>query len=419
MSRRAKPAPKQKATITELANETPPVAKASHATGEILDRIKKCLDRANHVNANESEARAAMKIATRLMSQHSVSQAELIDKEEPNERDERGGLSLVKITSSREGGRIIKWTWAKDLASAVATLFDCDAFSTQSDQCLEWTFFGIAEHTVFAAMSFEMAHNLILDWADVFTTVQGRNSYCLGVASGLDRLARDERLHMENAVRENEQRGTAARMREGELERLKAIARLNDQFSSQTKEESFLEDASEEKYEGFIDLDDGSDHDGDDETLVVNANYLEQHAVMPELTGDFEADMAAVMREVKSELKQEQLKQEYDDDEDVDLSALYRPASSSQAPIKTEAPVKLENECTPSLQWSSRTQLARFRENTAAIEEGVLRAQGIKLKKAKKRTRSVKDLAAYHKGKQDSKKINMRVATIEDGRSST
>lgn len=53
--------------------------------------------------------------------------------------------------------------------------------------------------------------------------------------------------------------------------------------------------------------------------------------------------------EVKSESKQEQLKQEYDDGEDADLSTLYSPASSSQPQIENVALVTLERECQPSL----------------------------------------------------------------------
>ena len=76
-------------------------------------------------------------------------------------------------------------------------------------------------------------------------------------------------------------------------------------------EESFLKDFFEKHDEDFVNLDSGPDNDGDNETLVANANHLEQHSVMPELAGDLEADMADVMREeVTSELKQEQLKQE-------------------------------------------------------------------------------------------------------------
>ena len=373
------------------------------------------------MNANEAEARAAMKIATRLMSQHSVTQAELIDNEKVNEREKRGGFSLVKITHSREGGRALNWTWAEEVVSAVTELFDCDAFSSQSDQCVAWSFYGIAEHTVFAAMSFEMIHNLILDWADAYSTVQARNSYCLGVANGLDRLAKKERFNMEKDAWRNEQKAMATRRRKEEPERQKTLARLNDRQSSPITAESFFEDSSVERSEADIDRGGGFDnYDDDDETLDANAGHLEQHAAsMPELTGDLEADMAAVISaEVKSELKQEHLKQEDDEDTNTSLPALHNLVSSSQPHIKTEAPIKLVDECKSSLQSSSRTQLARFRENTAAIEADVLRAQGIRLYKQLKRKRSVKDYAAYQHGQHDSKRIDLRVATIEEGRSS-
>lgn len=171
MSRCAKSAPQQEATAMEFARDTPPVARASNTAGEILDRIKKCLDRAKHVDANESEARAAMNAATRLMSQQSGTQAELIDNEKAIEREKRCGISQVKITAPREGGRPVNWTWATKLVAAISKLFDCGAFCTQSDQGLEWTFYGIAEHTVLAAMSFRIVHNLILEWANTFATV--------------------------------------------------------------------------------------------------------------------------------------------------------------------------------------------------------------------------------------------------------
>jgi hypothetical protein len=39
----------------------------------IIRRIKKCLDRANHPNTAEAEAKAAFHLASRLMGQHNVS----------------------------------------------------------------------------------------------------------------------------------------------------------------------------------------------------------------------------------------------------------------------------------------------------------------------------------------------------------
>lgn len=59
-----------KASIKELA-ETGTVSSSSvHDLDDgILQRIKKCLDRANHPNTAEAEAKAAFHLASRLMGQ--------------------------------------------------------------------------------------------------------------------------------------------------------------------------------------------------------------------------------------------------------------------------------------------------------------------------------------------------------------
>ena len=46
---------------------------------------------------------------------------------------------------------------------------------------LELTFYGIAENTVAAAISFEMAYNLIAEWARPYKGVGSKNGYSLGV----------------------------------------------------------------------------------------------------------------------------------------------------------------------------------------------------------------------------------------------
>ncbi|MDI1486650.1 MAG: hypothetical protein OHK93_005882 [Ramalina farinacea] len=183
-------------------------------------------------------------------------------------------------------------------------------------------------------------------------------------------------------------------------------------------EESSLEDSDYEQNDDRRDIPNDDGDDDENETLVANANYHDA-ASMQGLTGDLEADVAAIMREeVKSELNREEWIQEDDDFEDVNLSALHSSASSSEADVKTGAPVKWGSEREPSLHWSSMTQLVRLRQNAAITGEDVLRIQGIKQKEASKRRRTVKDLAAYRKGKQDGKWMKMRVAIIEEGRAS-
>ena len=60
---------KDKGTGTSTANET------------ILERIAKCLARGNHESTPENEAKAALHMASRLMKQHNVTQAEMLARE--------------------------------------------------------------------------------------------------------------------------------------------------------------------------------------------------------------------------------------------------------------------------------------------------------------------------------------------------
>jgi len=133
----------------------------------ILDRIKKCFQRAKHPNTPESEAQAAWRMASRLMAQYNVTQADLLDRT-TNDHDYAalGGQSVVDITSTKGSeARVISQTWVHDVAIAMTIFFDCRTYSTRRLASVEWTFYGIAANTVAAAIAFEMAHNLTLEWA--------------------------------------------------------------------------------------------------------------------------------------------------------------------------------------------------------------------------------------------------------------
>lgn len=67
-----------KASIKELA-ETGTIRARSSTSGVddgIIQRIRKCLERANHPNTAEAEAKVAFYLASRLMGQYNLSQAE-------------------------------------------------------------------------------------------------------------------------------------------------------------------------------------------------------------------------------------------------------------------------------------------------------------------------------------------------------
>lgn len=90
----------------------------------VLEKIRKALARAQHENANEGEAKNAMRQAQTLMSRINVSQADLMEKESVEERQKRAGMSTVIIRTASGKVPQVK-TWVNNLMSAMKEYFDC------------------------------------------------------------------------------------------------------------------------------------------------------------------------------------------------------------------------------------------------------------------------------------------------------
>ena len=165
MSFRRTPLKTQKAVIGLLADTERSSNRLSHVSQDVIQRVQKCYARATHQNANEAESRAAMKMVLKIMEQHNIAEADLMQDEDKETRGKRGGMSTVIIGSatSQSGtlARAIMQGWVSWLADAMEKFFDCKAFSTQTPWKIEWTFYGIAIHTVSAAIAFEAIHNQI------------------------------------------------------------------------------------------------------------------------------------------------------------------------------------------------------------------------------------------------------------------
>ena len=204
MSLQQNRAPPQKATVKSLAAETRS-ANPNHARIEIVERIKKCLARGNHANANESEAKSALKMASKIMQQYNITQAQVMEGEDDAQRLKRGEMSTVKIEPRTQYHQMDFEAWVPNLQSAICMFFDCQAFCTRFPGSIEWTFFGIAENTVSGAMAFEMAYNLIQSLAWPIDDVGARDSYCLGVAHGLKNIAKAEQRAAERAASRTKQ----------------------------------------------------------------------------------------------------------------------------------------------------------------------------------------------------------------------
>ncbi|KAB8213049.1 hypothetical protein BDV33DRAFT_197126 [Aspergillus novoparasiticus] len=156
--------PLQKATVIKTAQVKPKDSLGSLDRG-VLIKIQKCLSRARHKSTTESETKAALFVAQKLMAQYNVSQADLVE--------------IINVKSRTR--RVMKEAFVHKLAKAMS------------------------------AVAFEMAHNKILDWAFSYKGGSPTFSYRVGVADGL--------VSMANHI-------TAAKEREVDMERERKPQRL-------------------------------------------------------------------------------------------------------------------------------------------------------------------------------------------------
>ena len=219
-----------KAHIKSLADAG--TARVTSSTSDIdnsiIQRIKKCLDRAHHPSTPQAESKAAIYVASRLMGQYNVSQAEVLAHEPPTAQRQYGGQSVASLR--RTDGDVSKAVrhcgYVDVLCAAMSTFFDCNCFSTEGHSSLELTFYGIAENTVVAAMSFEMAFNLISEWARHQKGLGKKYSYYRGASDELRRMADQEKAAEEAKAKETEEEALAAKVKQEELERQAEIDRL-------------------------------------------------------------------------------------------------------------------------------------------------------------------------------------------------
>ncbi|KAJ5766681.1 uncharacterized protein N7511_004297 [Penicillium nucicola] len=387
--------PVQKATVIETAHESQSQA-TSTVDKRILDRIQKCLSRAYHANTSEAEAKAALFLSQRLMSQHNVTQADLMASDDNTNKAHYGGRSVVSIVRTASSSkRVIKEAFAMKLATTMGTLFDCKSFSTDFGTSLQWTFFGIAKNTVAAAMGFQFAHNQILDWAGAYKGGTPTFSYRLGVADGLAAMAYREKKRELEQVQRKELDLIAAKESEESKKRQREVDRLHLLPTSKTISNGPSD--SEDKYlvskSPFSNLaDSGIDSDSD----LDEADGLG-------IKADFNMDDAHII--------------DFSDDLDESIKRFVKdespgPSNSIEIPkYSTDSETTIKPESSPTSvtsPWESGMQLVQFRATAEQVADDFLKQNNIKLRSGRKRSSNVRDLSAYQSGKQDSSKIELR-----------
>ncbi|KAF2455467.1 hypothetical protein BDY21DRAFT_380557 [Lineolata rhizophorae] len=399
------------------------------------------------------------------MGQYNITQAEVLAHETPSEHRNHGGQSTVAIqrVDGDQSKRVKHQNFVDMLCAAMRCFFDCKSYSTAYLSQLRLTFYGIAENTVAAAMAFEMAYNLIVEWARPHKGVGSKNSYCLGVSNGLATIATKEKADEEAKVQKAEADKIAAQEKEEEAQRLAQIDRLYDltEISPSTRptvEPGTSPDRHKDdikpnlKMEGRDsssgESDDDSSSEGSETELKIEKGECDDSSGDSENeASDDETDEGTSDEEGEDSWEPDFKVEEHEGDIDPyenfdeELRRMVKPEPElseptlgfdspqpppSVSPFDTfPQPVspldstlaRSQTEPTPNnpteperreveSRWASHMQLVIFRETANRIADQFLEDRGVKLNKSKSKVNVIRDSNAYLQGKEDSKKID-------------
>lgn len=346
--------PLQKATRIGNSSEDE-IQTESQVDRALLEKIQKCLDRAYHINASEAEARTALLISQRLMTEHNLTRADIIANDAQELKAHHGGKSIVRIEKiAGSSRRVIREAFVERLAAAMCTFFDCKSYSSDFGIYIDWTFFGIASNTIAAAMAFEMAHNLILDWACHYKGGPSAFSYQIGVADGLRKMAKREK--------QNEFQSTP---------KIKTTVAQ----SPKCEEES------------------GRNGKKVDE-LSIKSHLSVADGQLHYLSYDVDDMFQRYLEREKAEL--------------LDLNK----SSNSSTGLDSDAELEAKLAVPMASNWESQMQLTRFRATSEQVAVDYLAQENIKLHCGRRRNTTIRDRLSYFQGHQDSSKINLRQKSL-------
>ncbi|KAG6911051.1 hypothetical protein DXG01_004565 [Tephrocybe rancida] len=443
------PKPLYTAKVIETATGTPSgseedASKVDRADSNVLARIRKAMKLATHPGTGEAEAKVAMRMATRLMAQQNITQADLIANETAEERSTRAGNSRVRLTST--AGKMVKnQRWHSNATAAANEAFDVQLYteSPHQNRYLDLVFYGLADNTVAAALAFEMLYNQIEVWvAEKKGELKGRaaaNSYRMGVSGRVLQDAKRANRQALIQAEEDEKKRIMEEAAAEEAARTTELARLAAGKEDIPEPKVKVEEVPDEEYkciqplgEPIVDVpvtsyayaDDDSDDDG------PSMDYGDPDANEPDddLRADFEDnddthddfDLDALEQKINvKDLSLDTPKRRKPTVPTLPEPALPKialPATTVEPHITTKEPiVKIKPEPaddTPS--WTSALQLRTFRDNAKTIAETYIKEQGMKLRKGPKLGRNNKiNSAAYDKGWDDGQKVDLKRRRIE------
>ncbi len=412
--------------------------------GAVKARIAKMLNRGLHENANENEAKTCLKMATRLLQQHNLKQADILLSEGAG-----GGLSsagsmkagMVKCELRRGVPGASTWKivksrdrWISHLAQVCDANFRAEgpypeAFNLYLCGSDEVVFYGIESQAQLAAYAFKVGVSRIVAMQSTYSvdkedyqrkyftgstslsqaayTRLAKLNYCMGLCNGLESAVREDKERREKRKDRKMQRARKRLEREvkdpnrylSRIEAPKDVEEVKDVMKEKKSDHdaSVVEDGSEGRGKRFNDF--GSGDDGN-----MGDHY----------DGGYESEVSSVLSEF-SDVGAEDLKKfrGRGRDNEADWSGI------ATAPIKAEEDGRHEGKCGAKGRMEELEKKGRASSalvvHSSKIAEDVLKGNGIKLKKGKKRkVLSEFNVGAYKQGKKDSKLINLNQRTISD-----
>lgn len=244
-----------------------------------------------------------------------------------------------------------------------------------------------------ASMAFEMAYNFIANGASHYKGIRTRNSYCLGAAEELERMAWKEKAAEEAEAKKAETDANITKVKEEEAERQAQIDRL-----------ASLPGSPIDTYPGVWKED--NDLESDQNGGIGNGIYADE--------GAYESSEESTEPDFKVEDK-DPVESFGDLDEEISKHIKAEPASetslgSSVPDAQSDLEIKREGES----KWISHMQLVTFRATATQIADEFLQEKGVELRHDFARIRTVRDQKAYEQGAKDGRTIDIHRKRIEE-----
>lgn len=363
----------------------------------VVSTIQKMLSRADQVGANETEAKTALRMATKLMHRFNVTKAEVLT-HDPEKQQKHTGQSLINIRrrDRNPNKSVMMYVYVDTLMSAISTFFGTRSYSKPSprgsNEPLVITFYGIAENTGAAAHAFEMSYNLIVGWSLKYKGTSQRNSYCLGVCDALQSLAQEEKAAEERKAIQAGKDEKARRIRQEEADEQARLDRLNPPVHDLSDDEDDLDVTAAGRSGGRQDAVDSGiesqdfEHETSDEEDDTDEDTGD-NAYGNALHDDDDGGFAALLLST------------------FDVASTPVPNCPTAESTSTQ-PAGIDSDPEPS--WSNHAQLILYRETSDKMAEDFLKEKGIELRAGRAKKVKNLDRAVYRQGKKDAKKIDVR-----------